>query len=95
MLDNLSYVHNQWQKALAPAQKPYRIRLLFTLKNSDIGAISVTERGCAASISKGERHMSDIGLVPHFGTVWTESQTVPEVNKMEQGLESTETKENI
>ena len=76
MLDNWSYVHSQWQNALVPAGKPNRIGLLFTLKNSDIGAISVTERGWAASISKVEHQIS-------------------EVNKMEQVLESSETKVNI
>ena len=40
----------------APARKPYRIGLLFTHKNRDFGAISVTERICAASISKAEIH---------------------------------------
>ena len=82
VLDNLSYVHTQWHNALAPARKPYWIglfsqdRAFFTLKNSDIGAISVTERGWAASISKVEHQIS-------------------EVNKMEQVLESSETKVNI
>ena len=41
-----------------PAQKPYRIAILFTRKNGDFGAISVTERSCAAPISKVERHIS-------------------------------------
>ena len=37
-----------------------RIGLLLTLNNiSDSGAISVTERGCTASISKAESHISD------------------------------------
>ena len=94
MLDNWSYVHSQWQNALVPAGKPNRIGLLFTLKNSDIGAISVTERGWAASISKVERHRSD-RLLPHFGTVWTEIRNVSEVNNIEQVLESSETKVNI
>ena len=94
MLDNWSYVHSQWQNALVPAGKPNRIGLLFTLKNSDIGAISVTERGWAASISKVERHRSD-RLLPHFDTVWTEIRNVSEVNNIEQVLESSETKVNI
>ena len=47
-------------RAFAPARKQYWIGLLLTLKNiSDSGAISVTERGCTASISKAESHISD------------------------------------
>ena len=34
--------------AVAPAQKPYRIGLLFTHKNGDFDAISVRERSCPA-----------------------------------------------
>ena len=48
--------------AYAPARKSYRIWLLFTLshKNGCGGAISVTERSCAAAICKVEwRHISD------------------------------------
>ena len=37
--------------AFTPAQKPFRIVLLFTHTNGDFDAISVTERGCAARIS--------------------------------------------
>ena len=37
---------------LAPARKPYRVRLLFTHKNDDFSAISVTEGSCAPPISK-------------------------------------------
>ena len=33
-----------------PARKPYAIGLMFTDKKSDFGAISVTERSCAAAI---------------------------------------------
>ena len=42
--------------------KSYRIGLLWTHKNGDFGAISVTERSCAArtgSDSKVESHISD------------------------------------
>ena len=42
-----------------PARKQDRIGLLFTHKNGDIGAISVTERSCAAPISKVESQISD------------------------------------
>ena len=45
--------------AFALALKPYRIGLVFTHKNSDSGAISVTKRSCAATISKAESHISD------------------------------------
>ena len=45
--------------ALAPARKPYRVGLLFTLKNGDFSAISVTGWSCVAPISKVERHISD------------------------------------
>ena len=43
----------------APARKPYRIVLLFTHKNGDRIAISVTERRCAAAISNVENLISD------------------------------------
>ena len=33
--------------------------LLFTCKNGDFGAISVTERNCTAPMSKVECHISD------------------------------------
>ena len=39
--------------------KPYRIWLLFTHKNGDFGAISVTDGSCATPISKVESHISD------------------------------------
>ena len=45
--------------AFAPARKPYQIGLLFTHKNGDFGAISVTAQSCAALISKAESHISD------------------------------------
>ena len=41
------------------AMRSYWIRLLFTLQNGDFGAISETERSCAAQISKVDRHVSD------------------------------------
>ena len=46
-----------YQIAFAQARKPYLTRLLFTYRNGDFGAISVTERSCAALISKGESHI--------------------------------------
>ena len=48
-----------YQVAFTPAQKRYWIGLLFTNKNGDLGAISVTERCCAARISKVDSHISD------------------------------------
>ena len=36
------------------------IGLLFTHKNRDFGAISVTERSCAVTISKVEGHLSGV-----------------------------------
>ena len=48
-----------YQIAFAPTRKPHRIGLLFTHKKGDFCAISVTERSCAAPISKVERHISD------------------------------------
>ena len=48
-----------YQVAFTPAQKPYRIGLLFTQKYGDFGAISVTEQSCDAPIFKVESHISD------------------------------------
>ena len=46
--------------ALAQARKPYWIKLLFSHKNGDFGAIiSITERSCAAPMYKVKRHLSD------------------------------------
>ena len=53
--------------ALAPqARKQYRMELLFTHKNGDFGATSVTERSYAVPILKVERHVSD----GFFATYW-------------------------
>ena len=48
-----------YRTAIAPARKPYRMGRLFTHKNRDFGAISVTERSCDAQISKVRLHISD------------------------------------
>ena len=40
--------------AFTTARKPYRIWLQFTHKDTGFGAISLTERSCAAPISKGD-----------------------------------------
>ena len=45
--------------SFTPARKPFQIDLQFKHKNSDFGAISVTERSCASPILKVERHISD------------------------------------
>ena len=47
----LGYVHTKYRIVFAPARKPYQIGLQFTHNNGDFGAISVTERSCAAPIS--------------------------------------------
>ena len=43
-----------YRDAFTPARKLYRVGRLFTYKNGDLGAISVTERSCTAPISKVE-----------------------------------------
>ena len=49
-----------YRVAFAPALKPYRtLGLLFALNYGDSGAISVTGRSCAATISKAQSHISD------------------------------------
>ena len=45
--------------AFAHALKPYRTGLLFTHKNRDFGAISVTERSCVAQITEVESRKSE------------------------------------
>jgi len=46
--------------AFASVRKPYREGLLFTHENGDFGAISLTERNCAAPISIVEYHISEL-----------------------------------
>ena len=48
----------------ALARKPYRIWLLFTLENGDLGAIYVTKRSCVVPIYKVESQIGQIGLHP-------------------------------
>ena len=55
----MKITQRQIRITFAPARKPYRIGILFTQKNGDFGAISVTERSWAAPISKVESHISD------------------------------------
>ena len=59
--DLVKAVFTPYRIALAPgaARKPHRIGLLFTHKNCDFGAISVTERSYAAPLSIKERHISN------------------------------------
>ena len=57
--DLVKIVFTLYRISFAPARKPHRIGLLFTLKNGDFGAISVTEGSCAATLSIEERHISD------------------------------------
>ena len=52
-------VFTPYRRAFARARKPSRIELLFTHKNDDFGAISITERSCASPSSKVESHISD------------------------------------
>ena len=59
LLNSISKLSLGSQYTFAPAQKSYRIGLLFTNKNGDFGAISGTERSCAAPISKVECFISD------------------------------------
>ena len=52
---DIGYVFILSRIAFAQAEKPYgTLGLLFTHKNGDFGAISATERSCAAPISKVE-----------------------------------------
>ena len=48
--------------AVAPARKPYRTGVLFTHKNGDFEAISVTERRRAAQILIFEKKKKKNGL---------------------------------
>ena len=56
---------------------------LFTHRNGDFGAISVTDRSCSALISKVECHKWDRFCATVWGNVnwYLISQTVAEVNK--------------
>lgn len=70
--------------------------LLFTHKNSDFGAITVTEPSWAAHIPKVERpnEIDSVNpFVSYFDAVWSPIRTVAEVK--EQGLETNETEVNL
>ena len=62
-----------YQIAFAPTQKSYRIGLLFTHKNGDFGAISVTGRSCPVPISKVKRHILD----GFYATLWCSVNRLP------------------
>ena len=57
-----------YREALARAQKPCRIGLLFTQKNCDFGMSSVTEQ-IKLRRADLESVASHIGSVSHFGAV--------------------------
>ena len=48
-----------YRMSFAPVRKPYQKGLLFIHKDGDFCAISVTERNCAATVTKVESHISD------------------------------------
>ena len=48
-----------YRTAFASVRTSYPMGLLFTHKNGEFGAISVTERNSAAPISKVKSHISD------------------------------------
>ena len=65
------------------------IRLLFTRKNGDFGAISVTGRNCTAPVCRKWSATYRMGLVTHSGLVWLGRGPEPvemEVNIQEGGL---------
>ena len=55
----MKITQGQIRITFAHARKAYQIRLLFTHKSGDFGAISVTVRSYAAPFSKVESHISD------------------------------------
>ena len=55
----MGYVFTLYRIDFAQTQKPCRMGILFTHKNGDFGAISVTERSCPRVISKLESHILD------------------------------------
>ena len=65
--------------AFAPARKSYRtLGLLFTRNNGDFGAISVTERSCAAQFSKVESCISDRCSYSVPDSFWVGTKTIPD-----------------
>ena len=84
-----------YRVAHTPAQKPYRIGPLFTHKNDNFGAISVTEAAPWKSRKCSITYW--IGSVPHFGVALLIGilMVTPEVNKWDRRLQSTGTEVNI
>ena len=60
--------------AFAPIRKLYQTWLLVTHKNGDFCAVSVTKRGCAGSILRVDRHISE-----RFCVTLRRSRTVADV----------------
>lgn len=56
-------IFTQYQIAFMSPQKSYWIGILFTNKNSCGGAISVTEKSCAAPISQVENHIRQVFIL--------------------------------
>ena len=84
-----------YRVAHTPAQKPYRIGPLFTHKNDNFGAISVTEAAPWKSRKCSITYW--IGSVPHFGGALLIGilMVTPEVNKWDRRLQSAGTEVNI
>ena len=60
-LRRMKAIFTPYRKPFAPPRNYYSIGLLVTQKNGCGGAISVTERSCAAPISKVESPGADLG----------------------------------
>lgn len=56
-------IFTQYQIAFMSPQKSYWKGILFTNKNSCGGAISVTEKSCAAPISQVENHIRQVFIL--------------------------------
>ena len=52
LFQEICIASSRLSEKVTPARKSYRIGHLFTHENGDLGAISVTERSCAALVSK-------------------------------------------
>ena len=66
-----------YRRAFTTARKPYRIWLLFTHKDTGFGAISLTERGCAAPISKGDVDLLTSRAFERVARQWARSASQP------------------
>ena len=74
-----------YQKAFTTARKPYRIWLLFTHKDTDFGAISLTERSCAAPISKGDVDLLTSRACERVARQWAQSAIIRAGSASEPG----------